>query len=317
MKTYYLLILFCALMLSSCSKEANVDLPDFDVDVESLEVKANEEVTFHFSGSPDFINFYSGEWGNDYEFRAGRIEESDITLSFESLIINSRDATQDNQLAVLLSNNFNGELNISDVEAADWTDITDEFRVAHLSDENSTWIASGAGNISPYIEDGKPTYIAFRYTAMPRSTHGLIPNFLRVRSFLLESLSSNGEKSTLATHASAGITPPKELVKSATFAAGRSNLQATYLNFYGNISPSQDDVTHTAWAITNPLDIGKTVDFGIDKAVSVKTVEDGVIDAYTHTYSEAGTYHVVFEAKNANVYGEKTVIKQLEITVKP
>lgn len=319
MKTNYLSIILCASILTSCTKEGDVDTPDFDVHVESMEVKVNEEVEFNFSGSPDFINFYSGEWGNDYEFREGRIEESDITLSFESQIINNRTppGTQDDQLSVHVSNNFNGELNIADVEAADWKDITSEFRVANLSDENSTWIPSGTVNISPHIEEGKPTYIAFKYTVLPRSTHGVAPNFVRVRTFLLESLSTNGEKATLATHSNAGLTPPKDLVRSTSFAAGRANLQATYINFFGNISPSQDDVAHSAWAITNPLDIGKTVDFGIDKAISVKTVADVTVKTHIHSYKAPGTYRAVFVVKNANVYGEKIQIKQLEITVIP
>ncbi len=319
MKTNYLSIILCVFVFASCKKEVDVHIPDFDVQVESLEAKVNEELTFNFSGSPDFINFYSGEWGNDYAYREGRIEESDVVLSFESLIIDNRipKSTQENQLSIQVSNNFNGELNIADIEAADWKDITGDFRVVNLSDENNSWIASGKVNISPYIEEGKATYIAFKYLVMPRSTHGVAPNFLRVRNFLLESILVNGEKTTLATHSNVGLTPPKDLVRSASFAAGRGNLQSTYINFYGNISPSQDDVAHSAWAVTNPIQIGKKVNFGIDKAISVKTVADVTVNSFTHTYKSPGTYKVVFVAKNANIYGEKDVIKTLEINVVP
>jgi len=301
----------------SCQKEQTIELPDFEVQTTSAEVKLGEKVNFSFSGNPDFINFYSGERGNDYNFREGRIEEAEVFLSFESQIVDNRTpaSTQGNQISVLISNNFNGSQTIADVEQADWTDITSQFRMAQLS-ENNTNIPSGKANISPYLEEGKATYIAFKYTTKPRSTYGVAPNFNRIRSFLLESI-SNGQASTLATHATAGITSPKGLIRSATYQAGRGTLESTYINFYGNVSPSQDDVLTTAWVTTNAFNIGKKVDLGIDKAVSVKTVADVTIKEYPHIYKNPGKYQAVFVAKNANVYDEKTVIKRIDITVLP
>lgn len=316
MKKIYLLSVAC-LIFMSCQKEQTIELPDFEVQTTSAEVKLGEKVNFSFSGNPDFINFYSGERGNDYNFREGRIEESEVFLSFESQIVDNRTpaSTQGNQISVLISNNFNGNQTIADVEQADWTDITSQFRMAQLS-ENNTNIPSGKVNISPYLEEGKATYIAFKYTTKPRSTYGVAPNFNRIRSFLLESI-SNGQASTLATHATAGITSPKGLIRSATYQAGRGTLESTYINFYGNVSPSQDDVLTTAWVTTNAFNIGKKVDLGIDKAVSIKTVADVMVKTYSHIYKNPGKYRVVFVAKNANVYDEKTVLKQIDITVLP
>ena len=317
MKRYSLLCVVCMAFIA-CQKQ-DIQLPDFDVEVKSAEVLEGEEVEFVFSGNPEFISFYSGEWGNDYAYREGRIEDSEIMVSFQSLIIDNRvpASTQDDQLSVLISKNFNGNQNIADVEAAEWHDITSDFRIVSLSDDNNTWVESGKVNISPYIVEGEPVYIAFRYLTLPRSTHGVAPNFLRVNNFLLESIAGSGERATLATHASVGITPPKDLVRSATYTPGRGNLQPTFINFFGNISPGQDDVTTVAWAITNPFTIEKTINFGMDKAISIKTLISPKVTTYTHKYEKPGKYQVVFVAKNANTNDEKEVIKQLEIIVKP
>ncbi len=315
----YSLLYMAFFVLMACQKTEDVTTPDFEVQAESVEVKLGEEVKFTFSGNPDFINFYSGERGNNYDFIYGRVEETEIYLSFESQIIDNRvpKSTQGDQVSVQVSTNYNGKQTIEDVEdgAAGWTDITSEFRMAQLS-ENNTFVPSGKVNISPYLEEGKPIYIAFKYTTHPRSTHGVAPNFNRIRNFSLESI-NNGETSYLATHATAGITPPKSLIRSATYQTGRGTLESTYINFYGNASPAQDDVLTTAWVITNPFNIGKKVDFGIDKAISVKTVADVTVKSYSHLYKSPGTYQVVFVAKNANVFGEKSILKRMQITVLP
>lgn len=324
------IIYFTALLLlafAACKRMEPVTEPDFDVQVEefdvqteSVEVNVGEEVVFSFSGDPDFINFYSGERGNDYAYREGRVEDAEILLSFQSSITTNRESDQDDQLSVQISQNFDGEFNIEAVEAADWTDITQEFTVvshADVSGTQSGWIGSGKANISPYIEEGKPLYIAFRYVAMPRSTHGLTPNFLRVRNFLLESIDDEGGTSTIAEQSTAGLVPPKALVESETYRPNRGSVTAAQINFISNQSPAFDDVEHSAWAITDLFEIQKAMDLGPDKAVSIKTVADITPPSYTHTYTKEGKYTAVFIAKNANVNDEQTVMKTIEINVVP
>ena len=41
------------------------------------------------------------------------------------------------------------------------------------------------------------------------------------------------------------------------------------------------------------------------------------LDSYSYIYADAGTYKVTFVASNTTVYGSKTDVKELEITINP
>lgn len=41
------------------------------------------------------------------------------------------------------------------------------------------------------------------------------------------------------------------------------------------------------------------------------------MDSYDYVYTEAGSYTVTFVAANTTVYGSKTIVKQLDITITP
>jgi len=315
--------LFCCMILLSCKKEFMVTAPEFNVDVATTGIKAGEEVTFAFSGAPDFISFYSGEKGNDYAFREGRVEKAQLLLSFESQVLNNRAGTQDNQLAVLVSEDYNGKATMADVEAAHWKDISSTFGLATLNDNNE-FVASGKKDIADFVDDGVPVYFAFKYTTLPKGTNGVSANFVRVRNFLLEAAFEDGSSTSLLTHANAGITPPKELIKSANYQSGRGNLQATYINFYGNTSAdlnkngvADDDETTHAWAISNPVTMNKTTDLGPDQITPIKSVADPALTMYKYKYTKPGTYKAVFIAKNATVHDDKAVLREVEITVQP
>lgn len=315
--------LLCGIALLSCKKEFMVTAPEFDVAVAATGVKAGEEVAFVFSGAPDFISFYSGEKGNDYAFREGRVEEAQLLLSFESQVLNNRAGTQDNQLAVLVSEDYTGKATIADVEAAHWKDISSTFGLATLNDNNE-FIASGKKDIASFVTNGVPVYFAFKYTTLPKTTHGVSANFVRVRNFLLEASFGDGSSTALVTHANAGITPPKELIKSANYQSGRGNLQATYINFYGNTSAdvdkngvADDEETTYAWAISNPVTMNKTTDLGPDQITPIKSVADPTLTTYKYKYTKPGTYKAVFIAKNATVHDDKAVLKEVEITILP
>lgn len=84
MKTYKLYtILLSALALSSCNKEMTKGLEDVSVKVtlgenvtldgQVVTVRKGQPVEFNFTGEPDFITFYSGELGHQYNYR-NRVE---------------------------------------------------------------------------------------------------------------------------------------------------------------------------------------------------------------------------------------------------
>ena len=70
----YLIIIISTLIFGSCQKE-EVIAPKFDASTEipfwsgNYSVKVNTSVKFFIDGKADFITFYSGESGKEYQFR--------------------------------------------------------------------------------------------------------------------------------------------------------------------------------------------------------------------------------------------------------
>lgn len=84
-------------------------------------------------------------------------QEKDSGLSFESTVQYGK---QPNNLAILISNDYNGEGTLGAINSATWIDISQNFKLA--TDKEP--LSSGNLNISKYQKDGKPLYIAFKYT---------------------------------------------------------------------------------------------------------------------------------------------------------
>lgn len=81
----------------------------------------------------------------------------DVTkLSFDNSVVYG---SQENNLAILISNNFNGEYNLTSINKAKWKDITNSFSLA----TEKTYSTAGKVDVSKYYTKGQPLYIAFRY----------------------------------------------------------------------------------------------------------------------------------------------------------
>lgn len=79
-----------------------------------------------------------------------------IKLSFDNSVVYG---SQENNLAILISSNFNGEYNLTNINKAKWKDITNSFSLA--TEKNSA--TAGKVDIGKYYTKGQALYIAFRY----------------------------------------------------------------------------------------------------------------------------------------------------------
>lgn len=79
-----------------------------------------------------------------------------MNLSFSSQVIFG---AQKNNLAIVVSSDFNGEHTMDGIKKASWTDITDQFQLADTKD----WKKSGEADLSKFMVQGKPLYIGLRY----------------------------------------------------------------------------------------------------------------------------------------------------------
>lgn len=81
----------------------------------------------------------------------------DVVVSFQSSVYYG---SQTNDLSVQLSTDFNGKSDFESLKSAKWEDITSLFTYS----ESKEITPSEEKSISKYVQEGKPLFIAFKYT---------------------------------------------------------------------------------------------------------------------------------------------------------
>lgn len=304
------------IIMSACDYYMNVQMPDFKLDSSFIEVSVGDSVTFGLSGNADYITFYSGEPYSDYTFREGRtiIPGKLSTISFESSIT---EVGQSNQVSVFLSNEFNGDyLDYSNLINSNWVDVTSEFRLA--KDEKVT--KSNLMDISPFIVEERPLYLAFRYKTKKQAENG------KPSRWVFSNIKINTNPEGLdncvfydIVHLGFRIVDPF----SSSKAACRSSISQTQVvlqgNFYGKDADGiiqGEDIENEHWVISRALDMKSPKNIGPDRPISVKGYTQPMPKSYTHVYNTAGVYDAVFVASCQSISDKKELIQKVKIIVK-
>lgn len=355
MKQYILILITAFFFLNvSCEKEIKVEsAPDFQVSLDKSTYKAGEEVLFNVSGFAEIISFYSGEVGNDYEFKDGRVVDvssKGAVLSFRNAV---KDGSQEDQLSVLISTDFDGDTSsLQSVKSANWIDITDSFDLA----ESGDFIGSGDFDISQFTETN-PVYIAFKYVTEPQMANGdarlwLIENFIiRTRDtiydnqltvlsqneagfYVIDEDKENNPSRTSATSSRLSIQgntyadpddpifdpenpifDPKNPIYDPTSDVYDSNAERPEYEPYDPDSPFNDPHRET-WVVTKPI-FTKEVDLGPDWSKAIRGIRDQKLEEYGYTYSSPGTYNAVFVGKNATIDQSESGVRKVTVTIEP
>lgn len=301
-----------ALLMISCKKD-NIETPEFNATVNTPIAKVGDTVVFNMEGNPDFISFYSGEYGNDYAYIGGRtLDIKSFSLAFQTRV---RNGNQPNQFSVHVSNDFNGKFDIESVRAGDFKDIT---QLVTLSTVNTVWTSSGEVDLTPLVTDKtKPLYVGFRYITKPQ-TAASGPNGTQrnwdVRELELKTLTDIGQTTAIDQLSGAWT-----LVESgAVLEAGRNtvNVNSGLVTLRGNATAEGKLVETEAWAISKAVDLN-TVILGPDKSVPIKSISETLVPVYSHVYTKPGKYKAVFATSNHRIDGKKTAVKEIEITIEP
>jgi hypothetical protein len=311
MKLINIALLMCLAIFASCEKEGEITETDFNVTdytVKSvLDTAGNavKQVTFNFKGDASIISFYPGLLGNDYAYREGRILGVNGLLSSFSTTLDN--GTQDNQFSVMVSSNFSGIYDITNIRAATWTDITNRY-VLNTRGASAS-LPSGTKDIKDLLVDGKPLYYGFRYICKPQTPFGVNSTW-RVRAFSLQS------QNLLGTVALATLTTADwKLVNDGVIvdpARGAAIESTGNLRFNGN--NINKEILTESWAISKGFEVGK-VNMGPDRPIAIKTSIDTQMNSYSFNYSTPGTYKVAFIAINASYKGQEQVIREIEVIV--
>ena len=270
MKLRYYSILFGLLTMASCQKKLAVkEAPDFSVSVEGTSFAANTPVTFNIEGSADIISFYSGELFRDYAFKEGRevdVTGKGLTVSFKSGVAPGSPAgTQENQLSILMSTDFTGNYtDLASVKAATWKDITDSFTLG----TSATPVNSDTADLSAFVTDGKPIFLALKYINRPQVANGFARQWI-FENFTLNSKDtlSNGAPINIASQNTLGF---RIVDENPVNAPARSTITPTRVTLYG---PGYKNPNDPIFNPDNPIFDPKNPIYNPDSAAYVSGAE--------------------------------------------
>lgn len=302
------------LILQACNRNEFVQLT-FDVSTSKSSYQVGGNIGYNFTGNPYLITFYSGELGKRYENRNRFTAQGTPKLHFTSLIANG---AQTGSLHIMVSSDFlgvvkgNDSITISNIPKASWNDITSR---ATLSSGTST--ASGAIDLSNFAALEKPVYIAFKYTA----ESGSIQRKWTITGLTVTNTLPDATTYTLANLTSTAITnygnsylfSPGWVAYKVSNAFNWVVTSGSSLVITGATTAAAATIAAEAWVITGPINL-RTVT--ADLGVPIKNIATRML-SYTNKYTTAGTYTATFVGSNANVYGGKEDLKQIQLTITP
>lgn len=273
-----------------------LDQLSFDVTAAKTALVAGDTAKFNFSGNPYMITFYSGEVGSRYEMRNRTTDtSSDLRLKFSTATTTATNGT----LSLLISNNFNGAVNAANIAAASWTDITSRAVLA----TGTTTVASGTISLADFARQGKPVYVAFRYTAAA----GAIQRKWTITGLTLDHVLP--DKTYTIANMTATTPSPGWLATDVKNAA--VNWTAA-LVITGSTTAAAAVETED-WMIAGPIDLSRVLP---DTGTPIKTIIEGMNKfPFNYRYTTAGSYNAVFVATNANKDASETIIKKIPVVV--
>lgn len=293
MKQFRILIGAIALIVfASCSKELTIDPLAFDVTTASTTYQVGDTVNFKFTGNSEFISFFSGEEGHNYDFRERTSIDGAPQLQFTSY---AQYGAQQNSLQLMVSNNFNGIYDVTNVGQATWTDITS--RATLSSGANNT--PSGIIDLSDFLAQKKPIFFAFKYTGVTGSTQ----KTWTINNLTLDLLTTSNGLLPITNLASAGWKQVSFLNPAAVW-----TFNATQVRIAGGNASADDNED---WAITKLLYLNNVAP---DVAVAIKNVTQK-LDSYDYVFTQPGTYKVVFLAANATADNQASTTKEVTLTI--
>ncbi len=321
---FFALVTFSIVSITSCQKfEAEKPLV-FDVSVDKTTFKVGEPVVFNFKGGDAHqISFYSGEVGNDYAYRnKSRVDQiSRVFFSFQTN--NTPNTTEINLVNpdLYISTDFNGEYDYDNVaNNATWIPLSHLYEWSPRVVGAAPWTPSGIKDITDYIEDNKPFYLAFKVTSAAAPPTGALSRNWRTNNHLLmvETISEN--YLSLANFAGMGwqlvdryLPTLEDIHTHTTSQVATSNILV--LGYYRTDSPYFRQAAEV-WGVSKRIQLGE-INLGAEGSVSLKQYIDNPLESHTHYYEAPGVYKVVFVASNATISSSSQVIKELEITITP
>ncbi|HEX6430559.1 MAG TPA: DUF5017 domain-containing protein, partial [Niastella sp.] len=143
-------VIICSI---ACNKKT-VDATGFTVTTDKETYTTADTVQFSFTGNPWYLTFYSGEPYHKYEYSERVTAAGAPQLQFTTQMATG---TQKNTLQLMVSTNFSGVYDSTNIYQATWADIK------VILPTNTAVTSSGVIDLSAYVSD-QPVYLAFKFT---------------------------------------------------------------------------------------------------------------------------------------------------------
>lgn len=320
-RKYTYLLLACCL-LAACTRDDVEDIK-FGVRVEKNE---NMNVTFSFTGDPDYIAFYSGDFENNY----AHIDRSQVELAELELSCHVRQQYTDlsylNEEVVFayISEDFSGIYTTEELSKATWKPISgrESHRLSVPVPTSANVVdVSSSIDLAQFVGLDKSFYIAFQYNAAGRAA---IPaanangNYITrprvdVTELTLRRQDVNGQdfytKET-STEWGFRIIYQESVGTNYQLTDGGFIMQPSKGYVDDTTKKENDEVVWFVSKLLNPKEVEP------DRGIAIKSIE-GPLKSYTHTYRNPGDYTATFIATNANLWESQQQIETVKITVNP
>lgn len=299
-----LLIIVISSLLMNCTKDS-ASYVDFDVRLNSQNMyKIDEDITFDFIGNPDYINFYSGELGNNYYADEVELDKDGYkaTLTFDKIEWQRMTATNTDLMKMYVVQDFD-ELTMdfdTDRDAilgADLKDLSAHINIPSPIVRNNV-VSIDPIDLSEYVDMDKPfslvlhakhsnstlkpTWIFFNMSVLVQK-YGVLHNIMQGSDLGFTAIDVLNEDNE----------PYLSLPPSGTTINSRWNLRVPDLELRFQTA-SADTGVEDDYLISKPISLENTVE---NKIVAIKDVRER-LSSFTYRYRSPGTYQAVFVARN-------------------
>lgn len=292
-------------MATGC-KVDDVDEIDFSVSVRNdmNEIYVGDEVVFDFAGRADYVTFFSGENGSNYDNR-DRVEADINNLDMSYTIVQEKTTApfyDRKTVGIYISDDFNGKYDKENIESATWVELSasdpESWKVPAPANDKKVTVKSG-GNLMSYSD--RPFYLAFRYS-VSQDIADRVPA-ITIKPISIAKTTHEGQKFTFGN-------PLKDFGFRNIVLAGKdiSNVDEAQIAFKTSENYKECDNMMISQQI-NPRKVTS------DTGSPIRTL-NMPIESYTYKYQTPGEYKVVFLARNANMWNTQESVYEINLTVK-
>jgi hypothetical protein len=273
-----------------------VDATGFTVTTDKETYTTTDTVKFAFTGNPWYLTFFSGEPYHQYQYRDRFTADGKPQISFTSTMTVG---SQTNTLRLLVSTDFSGVYDSTNVYNATWTDLTDKVTFSSVADTKS-----GDIDLSSFLDGDKPVYIAFKYTGAAKKAQ---------RTWTIKTLAVDNVLNDGTSYEVLGIGESTLGFKSIAMKvpAIAWTISATQLQIKGYTTDLNSVADTEGWVVSKPINLRKVFP---DTGTQLKNMTTSM-STLNYIYGTTGSYKATFVATNANRYSEKSDVKEIDITV--